>query len=160
MKPGDQSANDGATSLDADRAMPYTNAWEPRGVCTHFTGFVTAEEYVRSAEEICADPRFDDLQFVIKDLLAIDDHAIEPEACDAIAAIRYGARFTNPNIYLVLLTNDPRLVPFAHPKSDSFLHGLYETHAFSSPEAARRWLAAQPPLTRAGGAMRKATRAP
>ena len=128
--------------------MSYTNVWEPGGVTTRFTGFVTAEEYVRSAEDICADPRFDDLHFVIKDLLGVDDHAIEPEACDAIAAIRYGARFTNPNIYLVLLTTDERLVPFAHPTSDSFLHGLYETHAFASDVAARTWLAGQPMLAR------------
>ena len=135
--------------------MAFTNVWEPGGVCTQFTGFVTAEEYVRSAEEICADARFDSLRFVIKDLLAIDDHAIEPEACDPIAAIRYGARFTNPNIYLVLLTTDERLVPLAHPKSGSFVHGLYETHAFASDAAARRWLAAQPPLARATGRLRR-----
>ena len=128
--------------------MAYTNVWEPRGVTTRFTGFVTAEEYVRSAEEICADARFDGLQFVIKDLLAIDGHAIEPETSDAIAAIRYGARFTNPNIYLVLLTTDERLMPIAHPDTGSFLHGLYETHAFASDAAARRWLAAQPLLAR------------
>jgi len=136
--------------------MPYTNVWEPGGVTTHFTGFVTADEYVRSAEDICADPRFDALQFVIKDLLAIDGHAIEVEASDTIAAIRYGARFTNPNIYLVLLTVDERLVPFAHPRTDSLLHGLYETHAFASDAAARRWLAAQPPLARATGRLRGA----
>ena len=134
--------------------MAYTNVWEPGGVTTHFTGFVTAEEYVRSAEDICADPRFDDLHFVIKDLLGVDDHAIEPAACDAIAAIRYGARFTNPNIYLVLLTTDERLVPFAHPKTDSLLHGLYETHAFASDFAARSWLAAQPQLLRPGSALK------
>ena len=29
-------------------AMPYANVWEPRGVCTQFSGFVTAEEYVGS----------------------------------------------------------------------------------------------------------------
>ncbi|MBW8759272.1 MAG: hypothetical protein JF586_16840 [Burkholderiales bacterium] len=131
--------------------MAFENVWEPAGVTTRFTGFVTAQEYVRSAEEICADARFDGLQFVIKDLLAIDDHAIEIEASDPIAAIRYGARFTNPNIYLVLLTTDERLLPFAHPRADSFLHGLYETHAFPSDEVARRWLAAQPPLARPDG---------
>jgi hypothetical protein len=135
--------------------MPFTNVWEPGGVTTRFTGFVTAEEYVRSAEDICADPRFDDLQFVIKDLLAVDDHTIEPEACDPIAAIRYGARFTNPNIYLVLLTTDERLVPFAHPRSDSFLHGLYETRAFATDVAARTWLAGQPLLAHATGHLRK-----
>jgi len=139
--------------------MAYTNVWEPAGVTTRFTGFVTAEEYVRSAEDICADPRFDGLQFVIKDLLAIDDHSIEPEACDPIAAIRYGARYSNPNIYLVLLTTDERLVPFAHPRADSFLHGLYETHAFPSDAAARRWLAAQPPLGRSTGRLRRTSSA-
>ena len=134
--------------------MAWSNVWEPGGVCTRFSRFVTADEYVRSAEDICADPRFDDLRFVIKDLLAIDGHAIDPEALDPIAAIRYGARFTNPNIHLVLLTTDPRLVPFAHPERSSHLHGLYESHAFASEDAARRWLAAQPALARSGGTLK------
>jgi len=137
--------------------MAFENVWEPGGVTTRFTGFVTAAEYVRSAEEICADPRFDTLRFVIKDLLAITGHAIEPEACDPIAAIRHGARYTNPNIYLVLLTTDERLQTLAHPGTDSFLHGLYESHAFASDEAARRWLVAQPPLARPNGRLRRAS---
>jgi len=134
--------------------MPFSTVWEPRGVCTHFTGFVTADEYVRSAEAICADPRFDALRFVIKDLLAMDGHSIDAHALERIAAIRYGARFTNPNIYLVLLTTDPRLVPLAHPDPKSFLRGLYETRAFPDAASARRWLAAQPPLARPRNASR------
>ena len=134
--------------------MAWSNVWEPQGVCTLFSGFVTADEYVRSAEDICADPRFDDLRFVIKDLLRIAGHSIDPEAHDPIAAIRYGARFTNPNIHLVLLTTDPRLVPFAHPERTSHLHGLYESHAFASEDAARRWLAAQQALPQPGGVLR------
>ena len=134
--------------------MPYSNVWESRGVCTRFSGTVSAGEYVRSAEEICADPRFDDLRFVIKDLLAIDGHSIDRGALDPIAAIRYGARYSNPNIYLILLTADPRLAPLAEPDSKSFLRGLYETCAFADEAAARRWLAAQPPLTRLGAALK------
>ena len=134
--------------------MAYTNVWEPGGVTTHFTGFVTAAEYVRSAEDICADPRFDDLRFVIKNLLAIDGHSVDPDARDPIAAIRYGAGFTNPNIHLVLLTTDARLVPFAHPEHTSQLHGLCESHAFASDFAARSWLAAQPSLAHPGSALK------
>ncbi len=127
--------------------MAWSNVWESRGVCTHFSGFVTAEEYVGSAEDICADPRFDELRFVIKDLLDIAGHSIDPEAHDPIAAIRYGARLTNPNIFLILLTTDPRLVPFAYPAPDSFMRGLYDTRAFADMAAARRWLATQPSST-------------
>ena len=134
--------------------MPYSNVWESRGVCTRFSGTVSAAEYVRSAEEICADPRFDDLRFVIKDLLGIDGHSIDPAAVDPIAAIRYGARYTNPNIYLVLLTADPLLVAFAQPEPKSFLRGLCESRAFADETAARRWLSEQPPLTRLGTALR------
>ena len=134
--------------------MPFTNVWESRGVCTRFSGTVSAAEYVRSAEEICADPRFDELRFVIKDLLAIDGHSIDRGALDPIAAIRYGARYSNPNIYLILLTADPRLAPLAEPDSKSFLRGLYETCAFADEATARRWLAAQPPLTRLGAALK------
>jgi hypothetical protein len=134
--------------------MAWVNVWEPRGVCTHFSGFVTTEDYLRSAVDICADPRFDDLRFVIKDLLAIEDHSIDRAAIEPIAAIRYGARYTNPNIYLILLTTDPRLAPLAHPESTSFLRGLYETCAFRDEASARRWLAAQPPLTRLGSRLK------
>ena len=134
--------------------MPYSNVWESRGVCTRFSGTVSAGEYVRSAEDICADPRFDDLRFVIKDLLAIDAHSIDLEAIDPIAAIRYGARYSNPNIYLILLTADPRLAPLAEPDSSPLLRGLYETCAFADEAAARRWLAAQPPLTRLGATLK------
>jgi len=134
--------------------MPYTNVWESRGVCTRFSGFVSAAEYVRSAEDICGDPRFGELRFVIKDLLAIDGHSIDRGAIEPIAAIRYGARYTNPNIYVILLTTDPRLTPLAEPESTSFLRGLYDTCAFADEAAARRWLAAQPPLTRLGAALR------
>ena len=134
--------------------MPYSNVWESRGVCTRFSGTVSAGEYVRSAEEICADPRFDDLRFVIKDLLAIDAHSIDLEAIDPIAAIRYGARYSNPNIYLILLTADPRLAPLAEPDLSPLLRGLYETCAFADEAAARRWLAAQPPLTRLGATLK------
>ena len=134
--------------------MPYADVWEPRGVCTQFSGFVTAEEYVRSAEDICADPRFDELRFVIKDLLAIAGHSIDREAVEPIAAIRYGARYTNPNIYLILLTADPRLAPLSQPDSKSSLRGLYDTCAFADEAAARRWLAAQPPLMRLGAALK------
>ncbi len=130
--------------------MAWLNIWEPRGVCTQFSGFVTAREYVDSAEDICADARFDELRFVIKDLLGIAGHSIDPEAHDPIAAIRYGARLTNPNIYLILLTIDPRLVPFAYPARDSVMRGLYDTRAFPDMAAARCWLATQPALDRAG----------
>lgn len=126
--------------------MPYMTAWEPQGVCTHFSGFVTAEEYVRSAEDICASPLFDDLRFVIKDLAEVDDHAIDGQALDPIAAIRDGARLTNPNIRLIFVTTDPRLVPFAYPAPTSFMRGLCDSRAFPDMPAARRWLAAQPEL--------------
>lgn len=126
--------------------MPDTTAWEPQGVCTLFSGFVTAEEYIRSAEDICADARFDDLRVVIKDLSAIEDHAIDGQALDPIAAMRYGARLTNPNIRLILVTTDPRLVPFAYPAPESFMRGLCDSRAFPDMAGARRWLATQPDL--------------
>ncbi len=130
--------------------MAWTNVWEPRGVCTRFSGVVSAAEYVRSAEDICAARRFDTLRFVIKDLTAIAGHTIDPHARDPIAAIRYGARFTNPDIYLVLLTTDETLLSYAFPKPGSMLRGLYETRAFANETAARGWLQAQGELRRTG----------
>lgn len=135
--------------------MPYVNAWEPAGVTTHFTGHVSASEYLRSAEEICAHADFDTLRFVIKDLLEIEGHSILPGSVENIAALRLGARLTNPNIYLVFITKDPGLVSFAMPDPKSLLRDIYHTQVFADRAQARAWLAAQRPLSKLVARLRR-----
>ena len=49
--------------------MPYEMTWEPRGVYKRFHGVVPFQEYMRSQERVLADPRADDIRYVINDLI-------------------------------------------------------------------------------------------
>jgi len=126
--------------------MPHDNTWEPHGVVKRFHGFVTAREFVDSAAEIAADPRFDDLHYVINDFLQIDGHDIDAAALEEIAVIRFGAMASNPNIRVLLLTADEKSIALARATLAPPLDGSYETRAFPSLEAARDWLSRQAPL--------------
>ena len=50
--------------------MPYEIVWEPKGAVKRFFGRVSDAEVLQSGLEIECDPRFDNLNFVINDVLA------------------------------------------------------------------------------------------
>lgn len=47
--------------------MPYETLWEQKGVVKRFRGFVTADEFVQSAEDIAAHPDFDRVTYIVND---------------------------------------------------------------------------------------------
>ena len=77
--------------------MACTYDWTPRCVVKTFSGFVSAVEFIESAETVGADPRFDELRLIINDLSAIEGHAIDAPAYLHVAATRIGAMQTNAN---------------------------------------------------------------
>lgn len=124
--------------------MPHTNTWESHGVVKCFQGFVSAEEFIASVEEVAADRHFDDLRYIINDFLAIDDHNIDARVCEPIAAVRFGSMQTNPNFRVVVLTAEPRLLALVDAVNQPPLRGSHETRAFADMASAREWLAKQP----------------
>jgi len=123
--------------------MPYSHAWEDRGVVKHFSGFVTGEEFARSAQEIAADRRFDDLRFIICDFLDVKGHSIDARSIERIAITRLGSLYSNPNIRVVLITTDEKVaklkLAIEHPRFGK----TYETCVFGTVQQARDWLGSQ-----------------
>ena len=68
--------------------MPYAIEWEPAGVYRRYYGDVTIAERRRSFDDICADPRFDDLRWSITDYLDVGAYEVTDEATAEIAASR------------------------------------------------------------------------
>lgn len=83
--------------------MTCTIAWQGRRAVKTFTGFVSAVEFIRSAENISADARFDDLQVVFNDFLRVTAHGVDVDAYARVAICRLGAMGTNPNYRVAFL---------------------------------------------------------
>ena len=113
--------------------------WEPEGIYRRYHGDVTILERRQSLEEICADPRFDGLNYTITDYLGVRSYEISPEATLEIAALHLGPLFTNPRIVIAAVVTDPRIIEAI----EHFIGlGLVTVpyRIFSSVQAAREWI--------------------
>jgi hypothetical protein len=115
--------------------------WEHKGVYKRLSGHVSAEEFVRSVETIQADPRFDDIRYVINDFSDVTSHALDEDRLIELAAIQYGAQASNPQVRAVYVGTDPQLTELL----ESILlegpqHPVYRVALFPTLPQARDWL--------------------
>ncbi|WP_300054739.1 hypothetical protein [Malikia sp.] len=115
--------------------------WEHKGVYKRLSGHVSADEFVRSVETIQADPRFDDIRYVINDFSAVTGHELDEDMLIELAAIQYGAQASNPQVRAVYVGTDPRLTQ----RLESILlegpqHPVYRVTLFETLPQARDWL--------------------
>ena len=119
--------------------MSFELTWEPCGVYRRYWGDVSMAERRRSLELICADPRFDDLHYVITSYLDVDSCDISPAANKEIAALHIGPSRTNPRIRIAAVVTDARII-----QSIEHFIGLEMTSLpyciFPSVAAAREWV--------------------
>ena len=124
--------------------MPYTLAWEPKGVIKTFTGFVTGEEFDKSAEDVVLDERFNDSHYIVNDFLAISGHEIDAEKIQWVTSIRVGSHSFNSGLRVAILTTDADIMRIAKKTAPNDLPGAYETRAFETMQQARQWLDSPP----------------
>src|SRR5664279_201278 len=108
-------------------ASPHANVWEQHGVVIRFLGSVTGIEFVKAAQEICGEPNFDGLRYIVYDFTKFTDHSIGDAAIEEVATLRIGARMTNPNIRVVLVTTDDRAAALARAMNADPEVGTRET---------------------------------
>ncbi len=115
--------------------------WEHKGVCKRLSGHVSADEFVRSVETIQADPRFDDIRYVINDFSAVTSHELDEDRLIELAAIQYGAQASNPQVRAVYVGTDPQLT---QRLESILLEGpqppVYRVTLFPTLPQARDWL--------------------
>ncbi|MET0335503.1 MAG: hypothetical protein ABW190_14620 [Rhizobacter sp.] len=135
---------DGADDRQASRCH---YAWGSRHVIKTFQGFVTGLDFIRSAEVVSADPRFDDLSCVYNDFVAIDGHCIDAATYQRVAACRMGAMYTNPNYRVMFIATEPFLTELRHAIAGADATLPFHPALFSSLVASQMWVAQQPVLT-------------
>ena len=119
--------------------MAFEIAWEPRGVCKRYFGYVTDEELLQSLIKVESDHRFDTLRFVINDFLEVESFAVTEDNVLLIAAIDKAASLTNPNIGIAIVATDMQIQALAKLYATSSLN-VYPTEIFPSVAEARAWI--------------------
>lgn len=123
-------------------AMPCETIWENKGVLKRLSGHVSADEFVHSVETIQADPRFDDIRYVINDFSQVSSHELGADLLQELAAIQYGAQASNPQLRAVYvgLGGDPELAQLLQSILISSKRSVYRVALFETLPQARDWL--------------------
>lgn len=123
--------------------MPCEIVWEHKGVYKHLSGFVSAAEFVRSVETVQADPRFDEIRYVINDFSDVTAHQLTEDLLSELVAIQYGAQASNPNCKVVYVGADQDLSRLLETLLVGSQASVYQVMLFATVPEAREWLQCQ-----------------
>ena len=126
--------------------MSCNYRWFGQTVVVSFSGFVSAADFVQSAEVVASDPRFDRLRVIYNDFLHVDGHAVDPSAYARVAARRLGAARTNPNLRVVFIATGELAHRLAMAVADTVLGKSFDPVVVGSMEDAEHWFGRQPVL--------------
>lgn len=119
--------------------MSYELVWEPRGVTRRHFGHVSSREVMNAITAIAADPRFDDLHFIIIDYLGTTSLAISAIELEECVAIEGAGLLINPRIRVSVVTTTPEIIA-AVKQYTGDNRSTYPRKIFSSVAEARAWV--------------------
>ncbi|HOX69728.1 MAG TPA: hypothetical protein PKV56_17910 [Burkholderiaceae bacterium] len=120
--------------------MSFVHCWEPSGITTTDRGDLVLEEVLESHQRMAADPRFDDLKFMIVDTLPVERVALIESDVVQINAFLTGPALTNPNIFAVVIALHPAVLRFVAVYAQ-LPDRRYDMRVCSSMVSARQLLA-------------------
>jgi hypothetical protein len=120
--------------------------WHDRGAHKTFTGFVSGEDFILSAEHVSANPHFDHLQIIYNDFLDIVGHSIDIKAYARVAICRRGAEHTNPNYRVTFIATGQHAARLLAAIDPSDHTARYFPVVFSTMADAKAWFILQPPF--------------
>ena len=119
--------------------MPYQTIWESAGVCQKFWGVVTSPELSDSLRDVRDDPRFDSLQYVIKDYLDVEVFDVGLKTLVDGHALGMVSKRTNPNIVVAVVATNPQIIESSKSAS-SYRLDSYPRRIFPTIADAREWI--------------------
>lgn len=120
--------------------MPYEIIWEATGVYRRYFGHSDAAELARSVLEVECDPRFDQIRYVVNDMLTSDGIEISNEAVSEISAVDGAAEISNPRICIAIVADRPEIRAIGEAYIAAGFNS-YPTRLFFNLQEARAWLA-------------------
>lgn len=115
--------------------------WEaPDGVLKRYFGHVTDSEVLEGNQQVEADPRFDELRYVVNDFTDCTSLETSSPDVEAIAAIDGAAAVSNSRIRIAIVATHVDVLAVSRAYASSS-RNPYDTRIFESVDEARAWLA-------------------
>lgn len=128
--------------------MAYELVWEAQGIHKLLSGFVSADEFIKSVDAVQGHPRFNEMRYVINDFSNVTGHGLTEDLLLRLEALHYGAHATNPRCRIFFVTKDEELANLVNKHLvESRLVG-YEVVVTSTVAQAHLWIETQPVIFR------------
>ncbi|NVO06195.1 MAG: hypothetical protein HXX19_09855 [Rhodoferax sp.] len=130
--------------------MTYAIAWEHQGATIRYTESVSFGEFMEAVLKIHANPNYAALKYVIHDMLGASHLDFDSVDMTAMVAHELGARYTNPGVRPVVVSDNPLMQEKTRIFSDitrlevGFCHSLAAARAWVQAEVAASAATAQP----------------
>lgn len=89
--------------------MSYSIAWEPAGTLIVYGGVVNFQDVMGAVFAIHQNPKYPEFKYAIHDMSRVERFDFSAVDMTQIVAHEIGARYTNPNIGVVLVTTDAEM---------------------------------------------------
>jgi hypothetical protein len=122
--------------------MSYSVSWQRNGAYIRYLDTVTFADFMEAVLEIHADPNYASIKFVIHDMTEASGYDFSGVDMTAMVAQELGARYTNPGVRPVVVSDSPMMEELT--RAFSTLTRL-EVGFFANLTEARAW--AQLPAT-------------
>jgi hypothetical protein len=119
--------------------MPCETHWKRDGVVKRLTGSVSAAQLLHAIVDTQADPRFDEIRYVIADCLDCADFVFHPTEIQEMAAIGKAGAISNPHIRVAVVATLPAAIAGATQYALSPLNA-FPMRIFDTREDAERWI--------------------
>lgn len=126
--------------------MTFNLTWEPHGILVFLSGKVTREEFFDLHQRIYANPRIDEIHYVLYDTLAVTEVELAEDDLRAIAAKVFGGGRTRGGIRQAFAATacDAQSAARTFIQVSKMLGSNREFGIFSSLPEARAWAEAPP----------------
>ena len=136
-----------AITTSWDMHMKIEMIWEQGGLLKRMSGALSEEEFLLSSVQVLADPRFDDIRFVINDFLQVTGSGFSRGMLPYLAAIQYESKATQSRCRVIFVSRDESILALIKDALATRDLDHFEVCTAPTVEAARDWLKKQPVLS-------------
>lgn len=127
--------------------MKIEMIWEKGWLLKRMSGALSEEEFLLSSQQVLADPRFDDIRFVINDFLQVTGNGFSRGMLPYLAAIQYGSKETQSRCRVIFVSRDESIMALIKDALATRDLDHFEVGTAPSVEAAIDWIKKQPVLS-------------
>ncbi|WP_374277923.1 hypothetical protein [Azonexus sp.] len=128
--------------------MSFALCWDGSGLLKRFGGYVSAEEFMDSADASFSHPDIDRARYIINDFSNVTGHGLCDAVAEYVGVMRMGASLSTPNLRVLYISTDESIRDFVAALTAHPFHTAWETRVFPTMSLAEAWLKLQPRLNR------------